>query len=425
MDMDIEMGDAIESAVYVQVDDLPRAEDILVRKSPFSLRYIQTKVADFKQSGELEEPGEVPDEHLGGKADHCDEEDIVIPSKIYISGVNTMHTDDIRAYVKAHFGPVDKVEWIDDGSANLVFGNEITASEAITSLCAMEVADFTALTAGERLPAKPFDEKPEISLQVRLSLKRDKKQAGAALRSRYYLLHPEHDPEKRRKTYYENRSRYRDRETDYWRSGIEATSVACDDQIFDASMYDDAPRQHVSQRKLSYSNSSNPYVSTNRGKELFTSRILKRHRSASPRRDNESHVHMNMNRISNQNKDLAKLIRSRMPAANSGKELFPIKGSEKECRLDQLEKSIGSARLRDEDLPKMVDHCQSQSDRVFKIRGAANQRGSESSGFAIKGAASTNARELFPNKLGTTNAAKELFISSQSHRRQKAQDLFL
>ncbi|KAG5983725.1 hypothetical protein E4U55_007310 [Claviceps digitariae] len=408
MDMDIEMGDAIEVATDVQVDELPRADDIL-------------------QLGEPEEPGEVAEEeHSKGKAGEYDEGQIVVPSKIHISGVDTLHTDDIKAYVEAHFGPVEKVEWIDDGSANLVFGNEHTAGEAFTSLSVVEVTDITALTLGESLPAKPFNGKPEISLQVRLSLKSDKKQAGAALRSRYYLLHPEHDPEERRKMNYENRSKYRDREVDYRRSGNRFRNTSGDDQIFDASMYDDLPRQHVSHCKRSPKNSANFYASTNRGKELLTSRVLKRNRSASPQRENESDAHMDtLDRFSHQNKNLAKMIKGRMPAANSGKELFPTKATEKGCRLDELEKSIGSARLRDEDLPKTVDLSQFQSDSVFNIRGAADRRGSESSGFAIKGAASANARELFPDKLGTTNAVNEVLNSSRSHPRQKAQDLFL
>ncbi|KAG5937689.1 hypothetical protein E4U53_008154 [Claviceps sorghi] len=406
MDMDFEMGDAIEGAIDVQIDELPRADDIL-------------------KSGELEEPGEVAEEeHPMGKAGDNNEEEIVLPAKIHISGVDTLHTDDIRAYVKAHFGPVDKIEWIDDSSANLVFGNEYTASEAINSLSAMEVADITALTLGESLPAKPFNGKPEISLKVRLSLKSDKKQAGAALRSRYYLLHPEHDPEERRKTRYENRNRYRDREVNHRRSGTSASGE--DVQVFEASMYDDAPRQHVSHRKLSPENLVKFEASTNRGKELFTSRVSTRHRSASPRRENESDAHMDtLDRFSHQNKKIAKLIKSRMPAANSGKELFPIKATEKGCRLDQLEESIGSARLRDEDLPKMVDSSQFNPHIGFNIRGAADQGESESSGFAIRGAALANARELFPDKLGTTNNVQEALNTSRSYRRQKAQDLFL
>ncbi|QPH17236.1 hypothetical protein C2857_002044 [Epichloe festucae Fl1] len=410
MDLDIEMGDVDEGAMNVQVfEELPRADDIL-------------------QSEELEEPGEVAEDELTGReAGGGDEGQTLVPSKIHIRGVDTLHTDDIKAYVKVYFGPVDKIEWIDDNSANLVFGNEFIAGEAIISLSAIEIADVTALTVGESLPAKPFDGKPAVSLQVRLALKSDKKQTGAALHSRYYLLHPEHDPEERRKKYQKNQSRFRDREGDNRRSGIRHRRASDDDvDTFDASMYDDTPCQRHARRSLSPDNSVRFHASENRGKELFANRVSKRNRSASPRRDTGSDGHMDaLDRSSHQNKTHAKSIKDRIFIANSGKELFPIKATEKGGRLDQLEESIGSARLRDEDMPKIVDVSHARSDGGFNIRGLANQRGSEASGFAIKGAASANARELFPDKLGTTNAGKELLDSARSKRRQRAQDLFL
>ncbi|KAG6031544.1 hypothetical protein E4U41_007535 [Claviceps citrina] len=428
MDLDIEMGDATEGAPDAQIEEPPRADDILVRNTSSFLAVPKLKSPAFKQAEELKEPGEVAeDEPPTGKAGGYDEAEIAVPSKIHISGVDTLHTDDIKAYVMAHFGPVDKIEWIDDGSANLVFGNDYTAGEAITSLSAMVIADITALTLGESLPAKPFKGKPELSLQVRISLKSDKKQAGAALRSRYYLLHPEHDPaEERRKSQDEYRFRYRNREASHRRSGCQHRRASDDDiQTFEASMYDDTPHQHQARRSFSPENSVVSYASKNRGKELFTKRVSTRDRSASPRRDKDTDAHMDaLDRSSHQNKNLAKLIKSRMSIANSGKELFPTKAIEKGGRLDQLEESIGSARLRDEDMPKVVAIPQSQSGTSFNIRGAANHRGSESGGFAIKGAASAKARELFPEKLGITNTGKELLDSARSQRRQKAQDLF-
>lgn len=86
--------------------------------------------------------------------------------------------------------------------------------------------------------------------------------------------------------------------------------------------------------------------------------------------------------------------------------------------LDQLEKSIGSAHLKEEDMPKIV--AESTGDGL-NIRGAATQRAG-GSGFSIKGAA--NAQELFPGKFGSGNAGKELFTVNQPKRRQKAEDLF-
>lgn len=403
MDLDIEMGEA-EVAPDVQVDGISQADDILL-------------------SEEVEEPGEVADEHASAD---CDEGQALVPSKLHIRGVDTLHTDDIKAYVKAHFGPVQKIEWIDDASANLVFNDESTAREAITSLSAIEIADVTALTLGESLPAKAWDAKPDLSLHVRLALQKDKKQAGAALRSRYYLLHPEHDPEERRKKHYE--SKYRDRKEGHHRTSIRWRR-ASDDHVetFDSSMYDDVPRQRrSSQRSSSPDISTASHVTANYGKELFGNRGSRRNRSASPQRGSDNGTHMDaLHRSSYQNKTVAKsIIKSRTPSTNSGKELFPIR-TEKTSRLDQLEASIGSARLRDEDLPKVVTVSQTPSKGDFSIRGSASQTESKTSGFAIKGAASANARELFPDKLGTPNAGKELLGPAHTKQRQRAQDLFM
>lgn len=352
----------------------------------------------------------------------------LIPNKIHIRGVDTLHTDDIKAYVKNHFGPVDKVEWIDDTSANLVFGNELIARDAIAALSVIEVADPTALAPEETLPAKPVDGKPEISLHIRVALGSDKKQAGAASRSRYYLLHPEHDPEERRRRYKENRPKYRDRGDVYGRNGGRHRRDSDDDvETFEASMYDDAPSSNHSRRDLAPEGYSGSYSEENRGKELFANRVSRRDRSASPRRDHDGDARMDeLDKSSYRNRTQARSIRSRMAADNSSKELFPSKATGRSGQLDRLEDSIGSARLEDDDLPKVVEVPGPQRNGAINIRGLANS--SEANGgteFSIKGAAAANARELFPDKLGASNAGKELVDPARSKRRQKAQDLFL
>ena len=336
--------------------------------------------------------------------------------------MDSLHTDDIKQYVKTHFGPVDRVEWIDDTSANLLFANEPTARDAFAALSAIEVADVTALSLGESLPAKPFESKPEVSLQIRFAVQSDRKQAGAALRSRYYLLHPEHDPEERRRRHQENRARYRDRDGERRRRNS-------DDKVetYEASMYDDAPRPRRSHSRhgTDSDDQQKSYVEENRGKELFAYRASRRDRSASPRRDGENDARMDeVDRSSHQNRAEARSIRNRLNANNSSKELFPTKSSDRGGQLDQLEDSIGSARLREEDMPKMAAVAEVKPGGAFNIRGLAKQKGSDDSGFAIKGAASANARELFPDKLGPNNAGKELIGSASSKQRQKAQDLF-
>lgn len=352
-------------------------------------------------------------------------------------GVDTLHTNDIKDYVKSHFGTVERIEWIDDTSANLVFSSESTARDAIVALSAVEVADATALPIGEALPAKPVEGRPEISLHVRFALQNDKKQSGAALRSRYYLLHPEHDPEERRRRHQDNRSRYRDRDRDrdrdgdYRRNGHRRRRDSDEEvETFEASMYDDAPRAsrdtRDSARDSDVADGRRSYARENRGKELFASgRRSARDRSASPMRDGDGDESMGERPSSAQNRSKARALKDRISTNNSAKELFPTKSSVgKGGQLDELERKIGSARLREEDRPKIVAVPDAQTAGAFNIRGLASQRGA-GEGFSFKGAASgTSARELFPDRFGGTNAGKELFDGSRSKRRQKAEDLF-
>ncbi|QPC76374.1 hypothetical protein HYE68_007126 [Fusarium pseudograminearum] len=402
MDLDIEMDDAVETGQDLPVVDLGR-DDIL-------------------QHDELEEPGEVAEDEPV-----TDDSKTLVPTKIHIKGVDSLHTSDIKAYVKSHFGEVDRVEWIDDSSANLLFPSEPTARDAIVALSSVPVADATALAIGETLPAKPFDAKPEISLQVRFAVSSDRKEQGAALRSRYYLLHPEHDPEERRRKNQENRSRYRERDGGYRGDGGRRRRASDDDiETFEASMYDDAPRP-ARRRDSDIEERPRSYTRQNEGKELFVGRKKQRDRSASPRRDRDGDDLMDRRASSSGNRVKARDLRDRISTGNKSKELFPTKKSIKQFgggNLDTLEQAIGSARLKDEDRPKIVSAPGARGDASsFNIRGMANKQGN-GEGFAIKGAAGANARELFPTKLGGNNAGKELFGGGRSKQRQKAEDLF-
>ncbi|KAI9155277.1 hypothetical protein HJFPF1_07858 [Paramyrothecium foliicola] len=418
MDLDIEMDDAAEGVHDPIVADLQDGDDIL-------------------QPNEPEEPGEVADDEP--KVDEADESSIIVPTKVHIRGVDTLHTDDIKAYVKAHYGVVDRVEWIDDTSANLLFSSELAARDALVGLSTIEVADATALAVGETLPAKPVDGKPEISLQVRFAVQSDRKQTGAALRSRYYLLHPEHDPEERRRRQQDTRSRYRNRDGDYRRNGgrHRRDSRDRDDEVetFEASMYDDVPRASRDRRESDSEDRRRSYAQENRGKELFADRASGRRdrdrgreRSASPMRDRDGDDAIeDAPSSSSRNRVKARSIRDRLSADNESKELFPTRGPKgRVSQLDRLESAIGSARLKEEDMPKIVATPEGPAGaRGFSIRGSAGQRRDGETGFAIKGAAAgANARELFPSKLGGSNSGKELFEAGRSKRRQKAEDLF-
>ncbi|OAA66195.1 hypothetical protein ISF_04033 [Cordyceps fumosorosea ARSEF 2679] len=402
MDLDIEMGDAADGHHDAVLAPLPDADDIL-------------------QPDEVDEPGEIADDDP--KLD--EDATTIVSNKINIRGVDSLHTDDIKAYVKSHFAPVDRVEWVDDTSANLVFGSDSSARDAMIALSSIEIADATALPAGETLPAKPVEGKPEVTLHVRFAVASDRKQVGAALRSRYYLLHPEHDPEERRRRQQESRSRYRDRDNSgYRRGGDRRRRDGSDEEVetFEASMYDDAPRPPTRRRSDS-GDRRDSYARENRGKELFADRASRRNRSASPLRDNDGDASMGSTHdSSSRNRDSARAVKERLRTENGAKELFPSKFGSASGQLDRLEDAIGSAHLREEDMPKVVTVPVGSRGGSFNIKGAASQTGEGDTGFSIKGTA--NARELFPGKLGGSNAGKELFEGGRTKPRQKAQDLF-
>ncbi|RDA89923.1 hypothetical protein CP533_6214 [Ophiocordyceps camponoti-saundersi (nom. inval.)] len=436
MDLDIEMSDAVEAN-----RDAFEAEPILAD--------------EILQPDEPDEPGEIAD-------DEPQRSYTIVPTKLHIRGLDSLHTDHVKAYVKTYFREVNAVEWIDDTSANLVFDSPSTAREAFAALSSIEVADTSALEPGETLPAKPMDGRPDVSLQVRFTLEGDKKQAGAALRSRYYLLHPEHDPEEKRRHRPDTRSRYRDRDDRRDRrdgyDGYERRyrndrhddhdrydrkrrgSSQYESESFEASMYDDVPRPQRPRRYSEPDEGPRAYARDNRDKELFRDRRPRRDRSASPRRRNDDlfanrrtdYPSANLrNNSSRGNRDEAQSMKTRMSATNRAKELFPGKVSGRGGQLDQLERSIGSASLRDEDLPKVAKAAgatttttTTTTDSAFSIRGQATRRRDEHEGFSIKGRA-TSAKELFPGKLGgSSNAGKELLDMNRRKQRQKAQDLF-
>lgn len=337
---------------------------------------------------------------------------VFMSNKIHLRGVDVLTTEDIKSYASEHFGTADRIEWIDDTAANLVFSSEGAAQDALVALSAVPVADPMQLPPLECFPAKRFSSKPDVSLQVRVAVSSDKKQVGAASRSRFYLLHPEYDPEERRRREQQtNRLRYRSRDRRH-RRGSQGRGrdryEEEEDVAFDASFYDDPePDQRRSplgdSRRSMRSPDSRSSRQHNAAKELFPSRRRDsrlRDRSASPPREHAV----------NDNRARAQRVKSQLSANNGAKELFPSKvGTPNLTQLDRLD-------LKGEP---------GTSDGTLSIRGLAS-KGKEDDGFALKGASTARVKELFPDKFGD-NGGKELFedrLEGRGKRRRKAEDLF-
>ncbi|KAK0728236.1 hypothetical protein B0T26DRAFT_619752, partial [Lasiosphaeria miniovina] len=436
-------------------------------------------------TGEEQEPGEV-DEPINDH-DLEEQEKAVVPYKVHVAGLDTFNPDEVKAYVSQHNdgGQFDRIEWIDDSSANLIFRSEAAAQEALVALAAVPIADPTQLPPLESIRAKDFAAKPDSVLLVRFAVVSDKKVVGAAQRSRFYLLHPEYDPEERRR-----RGKYRDRDDRYngrgrndrRGGGRRRDSRYEDDEVetFDVSLYDDDPvalakRASVRGRPTSRHRRSVSTVSSesdrlrsaarrNREKELFPDRRISanggfgsgrdRDRSASPVRDRDGDARMDLDDEARTSAELrsrekGRAIRERQTRdtstrdnsvkelfptkANAVKELFPTKlasaSSIGKAQMDQVDDStvLASAKLADRITPRppaaagLPASSSGGGIGGFNIRGLANKRGNDQ-GFAIKGTGTT-VKELFPDKFGPAagNAGKELFAEKLEGRGRRRQ----
>lgn len=410
-----------------------------------------------------------------------DDTDARCPSKIYIKGLDEMNPNDVKAYVAHHCSDVpvtlEKIEWIDDSSANLLFASEDVASQALAALAADPISDTSQLLAHHLLTAKPFSARPETVLHIRPALESDRKQSGAASRSRFYLLNPEYDPEERRRR--NEVRRYRDRNGDgFPRRHGRQTRADESEEPFDVNLYDDssaAPSARAPPRRRrsltpdyeTAEPTTSSYRASNRGRELFPDSIgsrrrASRDRSASPARDRDGDRSMDdpasdrSAAAREQNRHRAQTIKSHMSRQNRAKELFPTEDKSESGRLsDKVEDAatllskgitlplmdgssdtpapaISKRRLEDRitvpgkgKLADRVTISDPTGNSAVNIRGAASQR-SSNAGFAIKGTAGKSVKELFPDKFGS-NTGKELFgdgSEGRSRHRQRAGDLF-
>lgn len=399
--------------------------------------------------------------------------------KIHIRGVDELTTDDIKQFAADHFNieKPTRIEWIDDTSANIVYSTPEVGAQALSAFTQVsEEEDVSSLPELRLRSAKALNSHPESVLQVRTAVKSDRKKPRAHEASRFYLMHPEHDPREKLRRELAERRRTDGGDSsdgDYRRRRFDGRELRRrrdrdGDELISANMYDDI--------NPDYSDYSEP----ERGRsgrrrqgrvELFpdddgaTGRL--RNRSASPGRDTLGDDRQ-VDPVSRRR------YRKRSPRAgrrNDGKELFPLE-SESNTR-ELFPNKTATTYLRKELFPSKVsnhrrsdaidaadetadlfargisvpfvdgsvDQGQSQrnanvelfpvsdSDGV-SIRGAAGQdqglliRGA-ANGISIKGRGAS-VRELFPAKY-SPNAGKELFsdkIEGRGGPRRRAEDMF-
>ncbi|KAI7850304.1 hypothetical protein BDC45DRAFT_246227 [Circinella umbellata] len=122
------------------------------------------------------------------------EEAIPRPEAIFLHGLDEMSTKDIRAYCN-DLPPLEKIEWINDTSCNLIFNNEESAKQAIQNLLASDINDPVTHHILRKAKAYTQENSNHIfnNLHIRVATTWDIKEPGARDRSRYYLLHGSDD----------------------------------------------------------------------------------------------------------------------------------------------------------------------------------------------------------------------------------------
>jgi hypothetical protein len=325
----------------------------------------------------VQEPGEVEEApNHGDNGDIADQDKAVVPYKVHIKGLDTFNPDHVKGYLAEHYttSELGRVEWIDDTSANFIFKSESAAQEALVALAAVEIADATQLPPLEVIPAKGFSQKPESTLRIRFAVEGDRKAAKASERSRFYLLHPEYDPEERRRRgeFGGSRGKYRDRDDRYRRDrrSDRRRDPRDDDEpeTYDINFYDDAPASeprtrrssHPRRRSESSSSDTRQAAQRNREKELFPTKLSGgrglRDRSASPVRDRDGDAEMDLDEDARaaaalRSREKGRSIKERLSRHNNTtKELFPSRDTNRARELfpTKAGSSVGSRAQMDQ-----------------------------------------------------------------------------
>ncbi|KAK9857322.1 Nucleotide-binding [Penicillium brevicompactum] len=389
---------------------------------------------------------QAPASNLDTTVDPLTEE--AVYEKVHVRGVDEMTTENIKQFARDCSGqePV-RVEWIDDTSANLIFTSAEVGLQALAALTQVtEEEDASSLPPLRLRSAKLFPSHPDSVLQVRSAVKSDRKQARAHEKSRFYLMHPEHDPRERLRQEFKERRRDDDGgEGDYSRRRFDDREHRRrrdrdDSENFSADMYGDNVGSGGSGRERRGRGHSQRELLPDA--DRASGRL--RNRSASPGRDT-----LEEELSKRESQDTGRRFRERsprQPRRNQGRELLAAGSESTSGNRELFPNKTTSSYIKKDLIPtKPSNHRRSDAfdasrvpDEGARIRGAARASG-EDQGFAIRGGASQglsikgkgeSVRELFPSKYGndnSNNAGKELFndtLEGRGGRRRRAEDMF-
>ncbi|KAJ5678467.1 uncharacterized protein N7477_004100 [Penicillium maclennaniae] len=375
--------------------------------------------------------------------------------KVHVRGVDELLTDDIKQFASSHFATEtpSRVEWIDDTSANLIYSSPDIGLQALAALTQVtEEEDASALPPLRLRSAKLLASHPESVLLVRSAVKSDRKQARAYEKSRFYLMHPEHDPRERLRDELSHRRRDDDEEG-YRRRRFDDRELRRrkdrDQDQFGANMYDDQPASHSDSERGRGSRRRRGQQDLFPDDDRASGRL--RNRSASPGRDTLDEAE----RVDRSN-DTRRRFRERSPQLDrrnkgkelfagsgdsSGRELFPNKPTSSYIKKELFPSKASNHRRSDafdasEDATDLGRRITVPGNRGVELFPDSSSRNEEDQGFAIRGAShgmsikgrGASVRELFPDKFNQNkNAGKELFdetLEGRGGRRRRAEDMF-
>lgn len=287
--------------------------------------YRSVQVLHARQSPVKAESSGITSDHLSGDA---------IIHKVHIRGVDDLTTGDLKAFAAEHH-PADlptRVEWIDDTSANIVYSTPAAAMEALKSFSLTSFEhDATLLPLLPLRPAKAMSNHPESRLQVRTAISTDIKRPRAHEASRFYMLHPEHDPREKARRQKGNDGRRDYRRQSYGDDEHRRRRPGDKGRILNLTTYGDDPGSTAEggsavSRRSSMSMRSDgsdrrPLSRSSRRGDFYrpgsrSDSDTLRDRSASPGKSSGSRRTRNGPRV-----------RQRTPPRNRDKELFPIRSS--------------------------------------------------------------------------------------------------
>lgn len=282
-----------------------------------------------------------------------------VAHKVHITGVDDLTTTDLKAFVAEHY-PTEappRFEWVDDSSANIVYQTPAVALKALESFSAHHLLQPLELRS-----AKCLSIRPESRLRVRMALSTDVKRPRAHEASRFYMMHPEHDPREkgRGRNRMEGSSDYQARR--YGDGEHRRRRLQDRESAYSASMYDDDsgnfPQKGHASRQSSTSMKSNlssladertdrrrPSQTGQVGGDYYrpgtgSQRALRHNRSASPRRDNETYGTFG-----------GRGGRQRTPPVEYRKELFPVKSASVASGKELFPNKTVAANLKRELFP--------------------------------------------------------------------------